>query len=169
MTSMIRHPRMILPGAVLFAACAGGSDGVEAQSAARDACELLPASVVEEVAGVALQAEDLGRTETWSACGYLDPTDGMPALEIQVTWSGGKEKAAEEVDPSLASMHPVDALGDGAWLSTYEGRRSLVLEGDVLVEFHLALLPDASLQMMQDNDALRERFETLARSVLSSL
>ncbi|HMB91388.1 MAG TPA: hypothetical protein VKP65_11110, partial [Rhodothermales bacterium] len=84
----------------------------------------------------------------------------------------GKNKAQEELKAAAATgrLVLVEGIGDGAWFSTYVGQRSLLLQGDILVEFHLALLPDATTYMMEKNHAaLRVQFEPLARSVASRL
>ena len=140
----------------------------------RDACTLLPGAEVEAIVGEPVVVQNLGQNPamSWSACGYLDSDEEMPWLEIQVTWSGGKNKAQEELEAAAATgrLVLVEGIGDGAWFSTYVGQRSLLLQGDILVEFPMALLPDATTHMMEkDHAALRAQFEPLARSVASRL
>jgi hypothetical protein len=168
-----RAPAGILPILVLLVtACGGGADQAVAQAVPRNACELLPVADVEAIVGRKVQVEDLGRipTEQWSACGWLDPEDGVPWLEVQVTWSGGKAKAKAEAAGGDRTLKPIDGFGDGAWLSTNPGQRSLLLVGDVLVELHTAMLPGVSAQMMTGKDAEhRAQFEKLARAIRSRL
>jgi hypothetical protein len=65
-------------------ACSGGSDTARAQAPEREACPLLPASVVAEVLGGEVETEEMGM-----ACAYflepMDPEFPIPSLEIQVT------------------------------------------------------------------------------------
>jgi hypothetical protein len=135
---------------------------------------LLPAADLQHMIGGTVETEDMPNpTQNRSACAYfrlpIDEEFPSPDLEIQVLWSGGREAAMAEVEGS-GSLERIDGLGDGAWLSSSTGQLSLLLVGDVLVEFHLALLPGAAGEMMAaDRSPIRHRFEALARSVLSRL
>ncbi len=126
----------------------------------RDACELLTGAEVEALVGASVQVQDLGRSpvENWSACGYLTEDGQDVYLETQVAWAGGQEKALEELDAAAATgrLVPIEGIADGAWFSTYTGQRSLLLKGDILAEFHTALLPG-------DDAGRRAAFEAIAR------
>jgi hypothetical protein len=134
-TTASRSPHALF-AALLLAACGGGADDALAQDIPRDACELIPATVVAEMAGAEVEVKDLGRSPaiSWSACAWLDvpvdPEFPSPALEIQVTWAGGAAKAKEEVESGADQLIPVNGLGDGAWVSTYVGTRSLLVVRD---------------------------------------
>ena len=166
-------PILVLGATSLSAACSGESAAERPQTLGplRDACELLPASEVEAIVGQPVQAESLGASpvEFQSYCGYLDTAGEDVFLETHVTWSGGTAAAQQIVAENQANLEPIEGVGDGAWLSTYVGQHSLLVDGDVLVTFHTALLPGAASQMMGDHSDLRRDFEAIARSVLSRL
>jgi hypothetical protein len=167
-TTFIRslHP---LVAAALVAACSGGSDDARAQAPPREACPLLPASVVAEILGGEVETEEMG-----VACAYflepMDPEYPIPDLETQVTWSGGKAAAEEEVEGAGDKLRSVDGLGDGAWVSRYVGQLSLLLVDDVLVMFHMALMGGVGEAMMDtDWPELEKRFRELAEVVIAEL
>jgi hypothetical protein len=167
-TTFIRslHP---LAAAALMVACSGGSDTARAQAPEREACPLLPASVVAEILGGEVETEEHG-----IACGYYlepkDPEFPIPDLGIQVTWSGGKAAAEKEVEGAGDKLRPVDGLGDGAWVSRYVGQLSLLLVDDVLVMFHMAMMEGVGEAMMDtDWPELEKRFRELAEAVLAEL
>jgi hypothetical protein len=142
-----------------------------------DACALLPATEVEAMVGEPVVVKNLGyiEAENWGACAYLDKDEqddqfAVPWLEIQVTWSGGKEKAQQELKAAGDNLEGIVGVGDGAWFSTDVGQLSLLLKGDVLVEFYTVGLPNAANYMTTGNHAaLKAQFEPLARSVASHL
>jgi hypothetical protein len=167
-TTFIRslHP---LAAAALMVACSGGSDTARAQDAQPEACALLPAPVAAEILGGDVETEEHG-----IACAYFlqprDPEDPIPALGTQVTWSGGKAAAKEEVEGAGDKLRPVDGLGDGAWVSRYWGQLSLLLVDDTLVMFHMATM-EGVMELMMDTDwpELEKRFRVLAEAVLAEM
>jgi hypothetical protein len=167
-TTFIRslHPLAV---AALVAACSGGSDDARAQAPPREACPLLPASVVAEILGGEVKTEEHGM-----ACAYylepVDPEYPIPDLGTQVTWSGGKAAAEEEVEAAGDKLRPVDGLGDGAWVSRYVGQLSLLLVDDTLVMFHMAMMEGVGEAMMEtDWPELEKRFRELAEVVLAEM
>jgi hypothetical protein len=166
---------------VLLAGCGKDSSGDEASSAVpvesasattvRDACELVTAEDIAEIAGgpiVAWPAEPDHPDQ--SACLY-GPQRSMAFFALTVQWRGGKEAwnawtggrelggrlmQDPDVDVDLIGGDPVAAIGDAAH---YGGLLpSLVLKGDTLLEFGISML---------NND--RENFPVLAKIALSRL
>jgi hypothetical protein len=167
-TTFIRSLRP-LAAAALVVACSGSSDTARAQGSEREACALLPAPVAAEILGGEVETEEHG-----IACSYflkpMDPEAQIPDLGTQVTWSGGKAAAEEEVKGAGDKLRPVDGLGDGAWVSRYVGQLSLLLVDDVLVMFHMALMEGVGEAMMDtDWPELEKRFRELAEAVLAEM
>lgn len=170
-TTFLRPLRPLRPlaAAALVAACTGGSDAARAQTHPAEACKLLPVSVVADVVGSDVVTEEHG-----IACAYyvppVDPEFPLPVLGTEVTWSGGRAAAREEVETAGDKLRPVDGLGDGAWVSRYVGQMSLLLVDDTLVEFHMALMEGVGEAMMRtDWPELERRFRELAEAVLAEM
>jgi hypothetical protein len=156
-------------GAALVVACSGASDTARAQDPQPEACALLPAPLAAGILGGEVETEEHG-----IACAYYikpkDPEFPIPDLEIQVTWSGGKAAAEEEVKGAGDKLRPVDGLGDGAWVSRYVGQLSLLLVDDVLVMYHMATMEGVGEAMMDtDWPELEKRFRELAEAVLAEM
>jgi len=182
-----RLPSLLMVGCLVLA-CADGADrgsesasdapAVEAPtartgSAARDACELLTAEEVTAVHGEPVEArpgDDEGPDR--SSCVYAVPGSDWDVMWLTVSWRGGRQEwdtqqagraigtrmmspEGEAVD-SLTRPDPLSGIGDTAY---YGGMLpSLVLKGDVLLEFMMPLLQDD-----------REHFPVLARKAVSRL
>ncbi len=171
----------------LFAACTGGDTGDGSRSGAAGdasvtqaagtrphACELLTAEEVAAVHGAAVVAapgDDDGPYR--SSCLYSPPgSTEWQVMWLTVHWRGGREEwetqqggraigtrmmsvEGHDVD-SITRPDPLAGIGDAAY---YGGiLPSLVLEGDVLLEFMMPLLR---------ND--REHFPELAKKAVSRL
>lgn len=111
----------------------------EALPPARDACELIPADEVAALLGEPVQArrEILERPDE-SVCAYA-PAGGWSVLYVTAYWRGGREEW-EARQAALGSGRLLSGIGDAAH---YGGiLPSLVLSGDVLLEFAMPLLPD---------------------------
>lgn len=106
---------------------------------ARDACELIPADELATMIGQPMLArrEVLERPDE-SVCAYA-PAGGWSVLYVTAYWRGGrKEWEAREL--ARGSGQALSGIGDAAH---YGGiLPSLVLSGDVLLEFAMPLLPD---------------------------
>ncbi|HEX6052779.1 MAG TPA: hypothetical protein VFZ21_26115 [Gemmatimonadaceae bacterium] len=142
-------------------------------SSARSACDLLTAEEVEAVHGQPIVARpgDAGRP-SHSTCRYVSPADEkFDLVALTVHWSGGKEewdrqqagrgigvammrKEGMEVD-SMTAPDPLAGIGDAAYYNTL--LPSLVLEGDILLEFRFNLRN------------ARESFPVLAKKAVSRL
>jgi hypothetical protein len=139
----------------------GDSSGEKAASAGgartgidRNACDLLTEAEVSAVAGVPVTARETNREEGRSDCGWFD-AGNIIHMGLVGYWTGGPQgweimaasrgmakdiiQSAEGVAlDSVVQAGPVSGLGDKAFFSPLFP--SLVLEGDVLLEFTLALL-----------------------------
>lgn len=148
---------------------AAGSDAGTAGP--RDACELLSAEEVAAAHGSPVEVrprEDEGQYR--SSCVYGVPGSNFDVMWLTVHWRGGTEEwqtqqagrgiavdvMSGEADDGVTRPDPLAGIGDAAY---YGGiLPSLVLEGDVLLEFMMPLLR---------ND--REHFPVFARKALSRL
>lgn len=122
---------------------------------ARDACELIPPNEVAALVGEAVQArrEVLERPDE-AVCAYA-PAGGWSVLYVTAYWRGGR-KEWETRQLARGAGQPVSGIGDAAH---YGGiLPSLVLSGDVLLEFAMPLLPDEETN-----------FPILARAAVSRL
>ena len=127
----------------------------EAFPPARDACELIPAAEVAALVGEPVQArrEVLERPDE-SVCAY-GPAGGWSVLYVTAHWRGGR-KEWESREVARGAGRPLSGIGDAAH---YGGiLPSLVLSGDVLLEFAMTLVPDEE-----------KNFPILARTALSRL
>lgn len=147
-----------------------------ASTAVRSACDVLTADDASAILGQKLEArpdpEDQGPRH--STCGYYPPSpDSYGVLYLTVYWSGGQDewntwqmatsmagKTWEQTEKvSLDSINkagPVGGLGDRAYFGGL--LPSLVLQGDVLLEYKLALVPDEA-----------QNFPRLAKAALARL
>jgi len=175
-------------GVLLALAACGGSDsgangGAADQQAAaaepaavRSACDVLTGPDVSAILGQTLEArpdpEDEG--PTYSSCGYYPPEpDSYGVLYLTVYWSGGHQEwdtwqmatsiagqTWEQVEKvsldSINNAGPVSGLGDRAYFGGL--LPSLVLKGDVLLEYKLALVTDEKIN-----------FPLLAKAALARL
>jgi hypothetical protein len=126
----------------------------EALPPARDACELIPADEVAAVLGEPVEArrETLEKPDE-SVCAY-GPPGGWSVLYVTAYWRGGREEW--EARQAALGSGRVSGIGDAAH---YGGiLPSLVLSGDVLLEFAMPLLPDEEVN-----------FPILARAAVSRL
>jgi hypothetical protein len=171
---------------VLLGAC-GGSDTGNAGAtdddtqvagdradASRSACDVLTGADVSRILGQTLEArpDPEEQTPRYSSCGYY-PGEGYGVLYLTAYWSGGRDEwdswqmatsyagqmweQAEKVDlDSITGASLVSGLGDRAWFGGI--MPSLVLVGDVLLEFKLALVTDES-----------HNFPLLAKAALARL
>jgi hypothetical protein len=165
-------------GVVVGTACDRSTDGVQGDDAgnsgvpttarvtrassrgevlppARDACELIPAAEVAELLGEPVQArrEILERPDE-SVCAY-GPAGGWSVLYVTAYWRGGRAEW-EARQATHGAGRPLSGIGDAAH---YGGiLPSLVLSGDVLLEFAMPLLPDEEAS-----------FPILARAAVSRL
>lgn len=142
-------------------------------SAPRNACELLTAEEVTAVHGEPVEARAGEEDDPdQSSCVYAVPGSEWEVMWLTVTWRGGKQEwntqqagraigtrmmsAQSEAVDSLTRPDPLSGIGDDAY---YGGiLPSLVLKGDVLLEFMMPLLQDD-----------RENFPVLARTAVSRL
>jgi len=156
---------------------AAGDDaaGVAGTATVRSACEVLTGEDVSAILGQTLEARpdpDDPDGPNHSSCGYY-PGEGYGVLYLTVYWSGGREQweawqtatswagqtweQAEKVDlDSITGASLVSGLGDRAYFGGI--LPSLTLEGDVLLEFKLALVTDEA-----------RNFPLLARAALARL
>lgn len=144
-----------------------------ATGSTRSACDLLTPEDVEAVHGQPIVAKPSPRGgPTSSTCRYVSPTDEkFDLVALTVHWSGGKEewdrqqagrgigvkmmrKEGMEVD-SMTAPNPLAGIGDTAYYNTL--LPSLVLKGDVLLEFQFNLRN------------ARESFPVLAKKAVSRL
>ena len=132
------------------AASAGGArTGID-----RNACDLLTEAEVSAVAGVPVTARETHREHGRSDCGWFD-AGNIIHMGLVGYWTGGPQgwdimaasrgmakdiiqKAEGVALDSVVQSGPVSGLGDKAFFSPL--LPSLVLKGDVLLEFTLALL-----------------------------
>lgn len=142
----------------------------------QDACALIPAAEIAEIVGEEVVAESADDGDpTSSACNYEPPGSDFGFVYLTVTWTGGAQEwgfwqaaigLTDDIwqdtegvsldDINVDEAGAVPGLGDRAY---YGGiLPSLVLSGDVLMEFALPLLPDPEVH-----------FPTLAQSALSRL
>lgn len=167
------------------AGCAGESaDGTDAEemdtrvsikadapASFRDACEIVTADDVAAIEGGPIRAlpevETLGETQ----CAY-GPPDSWPIMYLTIHWRGGKElweawgmgrqlagRMMQDPDvdvDSLIAGDPLTGIGDAAHYGDL--LPSMVLVGDVLLEFQMPLLNDP-----------RTSFPVLAKKALSRL
>jgi hypothetical protein len=142
-------------------------------SATRNACELLTAEEVTAVHGEPVDARAGEENDPdQSSCVYALRGSEWEVMWLTVTWRGGRDEWDTQqagraigtrmmspegaVVDSLTRPDPLSAIGDDAY---YGGiLPSLVLKGDVLLEFMMPLLRDD-----------RENFPTLARTAVSRL
>jgi hypothetical protein len=142
-------------------------------SAPRNACELLTAEEVTAVHGEPVDARAGEENDPdQSSCVYAVPGSEWEVMWLTVTWRGGIEEwntqqtgraiGTRMMSPegvavdSLTRPDTLSGIGDVAY---YGGiLPSLVLKGDVLIEFMMPLLRDD-----------RENFPALARSAVSRL
>jgi hypothetical protein len=183
-----RLTTLLLAVCCLASGCAADEDGAasvpgdlavadgpaaETGAAKRDACELLTAADVAAVHGAPVVARPEDEGPHRSSCLFSPPgTEEWQVIWLTVHWRGGREEwdiqqagrgiavdmmSTEEVDvDSITRPDPLAGIGDAAY---YGGiLPSLVLDGDVLLEFQMPLL---------QND--REHFPALARLALSRL
>lgn len=143
---------------------------------AGDACALLTLEEVAARAGKPVIARGAATRWDESSCTWAEPEGTMPVLELQVSWTEGREgfqvanmgiglaiktmegpmgEAEVDVD-SIVRPGPVPGLGDAAFYSDI--MPSLVLAGDTLLHFAMQYLPDA-----------KQHFAPLARSALARL
>ncbi len=172
--------------AVAFGACGGGADAgnaddtdddaaaATAATASRSACDVLTGEDVSGILGQTLEArpDPEEQTPRYSSCGYY-PGEGYGVLYLTAYWSGGKDEwdswqmatsyagqmweQAEKVDlDSITGASLVSGLGDRAYFGGM--MPSLVLKGDVLLEFKLALVTDE-----------KHNFPLLAKAALARL
>lgn len=164
----------------LLAACGtdesspAGDPETGAAAAAHDACQILTADDVSAVMGIALEArldpDDQGPNH--STCGYYPP-DSYGVMYLTVYYAGGQShwdtwqvatrhagqlwEQVEKVDlDSITGAAPVAGLGDKAYFGGI--LPSLVLKGDVLMEFKMPLIPDEA-----------KNFPVLAQAALARL
>lgn len=136
----------------------------------RDACEIITAEDVAAIEGVEIEARaeaEPGETH----CEY-GPPGKWPVMYLVIHWRGGKEEwetwgvgrqlgARIMQDPdvnvdSIIAGDPLSGIGDAAHYGDI--MPSLVLVGDVLLEFQMPLLNDP-----------RANFPVLARKAVSRL
>lgn len=165
-------------GAAASEAVAGNTAASEARARAptgapRDACGLIPVEQIAAiVGGPVVTASDPGPHE--SSCAYTDESGQLWYLGLTVYWSGGKdmlnivrmgtalaarmmaEPGDEAAVDSIVRPGPVQGLGDVAQFSDI--MPSYVLIGDVLLEMHMPLLPNA-----------KHHFRPLASTALARL
>ena len=180
LTRPLRYARGAAFVASLFvlAACSGKPEEKAAPTrqpaAVRSACEVLTAEDVSAFLGQTLKArpdpEDQG--SSYSSCGYY-PGEGPGVLYLTVYWQGGQEEwntwqtatryagqtweQIEKVDLNkITGACLVSGLGDRAYFGGI--MPSLVLKGDILLEFKLALVTDE-----------KRNFPMLAKSALARL
>ena len=152
---------------------AAEGSGDQNGSAPRNACELLTAEEVMAVHGEPVEARTGEEDDPdQSSCVYAVPGSEWEVMWLTVTWRGGREgwntqqagraigtrmmSAEGEAVDSLTRPDPLAGIGDDAY---YGGiLPSLVLKGDVLLEFMMPLLRDD-----------RENFPALARTAVSRL
>ncbi len=140
----------------------GAGDDLEAASgqiaSVRNACDVLTGGDVSAILGETLEArpdpDDQGPHH--SSCGYY-PGEGYGVLYLTVYWEGGQEEwdswmiatsyagqLWEELEKvnldSISGSGLVGGLGDRAYFGGI--MPSLVLKGDVLLEFKLALVTE---------------------------
>lgn len=122
---------------------------------ARDACELIRPDEIAALVGQPVEArrEVLERPDE-SVCAYA-PAGGWSVLYVTAYWRGGR-KEWESRQAARGSGQPLSGIGDAAH---YGGiLPSLVLRGDVLLEFAMPLLPDEE-----------KNFPILAKTAVSRL
>lgn len=122
---------------------------------ARDACELIAADEVAALVGRPIQSrrEQLERPHE-AICAY-GTADGWSVLYVTAYWSGGKHEW-ETRQPVRGAGEALTGIGDAAH---YGGiLPSMVMKGDILLEFSMPLLPDE-----------KTNFPTLARKAVSRL
>jgi len=151
----------------------GGGEAVQA-TLVRDACEVLTGEDASAIIGQVVEArpdlEDQG--PRYSSCSYF-PSEGYAVLYLTVYWSGGEQEwetwllatryakeawdQAEKVDlDSITGAGLVSGLGDRAYFGGM--LPSLVLKGDILLEFKMPLVMDEE-----------EAFPQLALAALAKL
>jgi len=148
----------------------------EKPAAVRSACDVLTGADASAILGQTLQArpdpEDQGPRH--SSCGYYPPgTDSYGVLYLTVYWSGGRDewntwqmatsmasKTWEQTEKvsldSITKADPVSGLGDRAYFGGL--LPSLVLKGDILLEYKLALVTEE-----------KKNFPLLAKAALARL
>jgi hypothetical protein len=162
-----------------IAAACGGNERRESAAAAtgtdstspRSACALITAAEAEAILGTAVTPNDESRGAEQSTCEYAS-ADGQ-YVWLTAYWKGGREQwqlnqtgrtiagrlmqseGKEEVE-QVMKTEAADALGDQSAFSPILG--SLVLKGDVLIEFRLLVGSEE-----------RRKWEALARQALSRL
>jgi hypothetical protein len=139
---------------------AAASASAKRTGADRNACDLLTVAEVSAAAGVPVTAKETHRETGRSDCEW-DAADGMPRFQLVGYWTGGKDgwdilassrgmakdiiqkEEGVRLD-SIVKAGPVFGLGDKAFFSPL--LPSLVLKGDVLLEFTWVLLPKPEAQ-----------------------
>lgn len=112
-----------------------GADAVQA----RNACELLDTQEVGALIGESVRAEreNLASADQ-SICAYSTGA-GVSLLYVTAHWTGGREEWRNR--PLAGAAHrAVAGIGDAAYFGDL--LPSAVLDGDVLLEFAMPLLPD---------------------------
>ena len=168
-----------------LAACGGGDAGSQeaapddesaaaAEGNARSACDVLTGEDVSAILGQTLEArpDPEEQTPRYSTCGYY-PGEGYGILYLTVYWRGGQiewdtwqmatgyagqmwEQAEKVSLDSISGATLVSGLGDRAYFGGI--MPSLVLKGDVMLEFKLALVTDEE-----------KNFPLLAKAALARL
>lgn len=140
------------------------SDGGARAGADRNACDLLTEAEVSAAAGVPVTARETNREQGRSDCGWFDArniihmglvgywTGGPQGWDIMAASRGMAKDIIQQTEgvalDSVVQAGPVTGLGDKAFFSPL--LPSLVLEGDVLLEFTLAPLdkPEAHFRSL---------------------
>ncbi len=184
---MTRLISLTLAACFIAASCTGSNErserdagaqtadggAVKSTGSTRSACDLLTPEDIEAVHGQPIVAEPGDRGgPSRSTCRYVSPSDEkFDLVALTVHWSGGKEEwdrqqagrgigvkmmrgEGMKVD-SMTSPDPLAGIGDTAYYNTL--LPSLVLKGDVLLEFQFNLRN------------ARESFPVLAKKAVSRL
>ena len=154
-----------------------GEPGTQAAQATAErdlnACHLLGNEEVGALAGRTVVMRDQTEAgDSYSVCEYSDEA-GTFVLGLTVYWAGGKDqwdiwRTATGLAGALTESNegvgldevveqgPVAGLGDAAFFSAL--LPSLVLEGDVLLEINMALIPEAGTKFRGLAEMLLGRF-----------
>lgn len=181
------HLLVVVAGIAVLPACAGETPGggagdvdgtdtrvsirAEAPTTFRDACEIITADDVAAIENVPIDAQAEVESHGETRCTY-GPSDGWPVMYLTIHWQGGRDLweawgmgrqlgARMMQDPevnvdSIIGGDPLSGIGDAAHYGDL--LPSLVLVGDVLLEFQMTLLNDA-----------RANFPVLARKAVDRL
>lgn len=183
----LAHILIVLAGLAVLPSCAGETSGdgadevdgtdtrvsirAEAPTTFRDACEIITAEDVAAIENAPIEAQAEVESHGETQCTY-GPPDGWPVMHLTIHWQGGRDLweawgmgrqlgARMMQDPevnvdSLIAGDPLSGIGDAAHYGDL--LPSLVLVGDVLLEFQMTLLNDA-----------RANFPVLARKAVDRL